>query len=388
MIIQLVCRASVARVLILWNAIGDDVTELWRADGRRTPDWDPTKVVDAGDTVEEEMRLLEEAVRGAGHVVSTFNIRDDIDQLLGALVRERPDAVMNLVEFFHDDFAHEHHVAAMFELLGVSYTGARPQALALCQNKPHAKALLVAAGLPTPRGIVVEVGGKVPADLSLKFPMIVKPAYEDASGGIDAGSVVADRAALEARVAHVLAEHAMPAVVEEYIAGRELHCAVIGNDPPEALPLFEMEFADAVDDDGRPLPKIITYRAKWDPFSRDFYAVDSRCPPEDLEPEVVAYVQDVAIRAYRALGCRDYARVDMRLDELTGEPYVLEVNPNPDLSVGDAFAQCVRASGRTYAEAVAEIVAHAVARGQAARAARGVHEPSDSLLREYLAKRG
>jgi D-alanine-D-alanine ligase len=377
-----------ARILILWNQIGDDLTELWRADGRRTLDWDPSKVVDAGDTVEEEMRLLETAVRDAGHRVSTFNIADDVDQLLAAIARERPDAVMNLVEFFHDDFAHEHHVAAVFELLGVPYTGARPQALALCQNKAHAKALLVAAGLPTPRGVVVDVGGAVPRELPLRFPMIVKPAYEDASGGIDAGSVVADRAALEARVAHVLAEHAMPAIVEEYIAGRELHCAIVGNDPPEALPLFEMVFADAVDDHGRPLPKIITYRAKWDPFSRDFYAVDSRCPPLDLEPEVVAYVQGVAVRAYRALGCRDYARVDMRLDEATGEPYVLEVNPNPDLAKGDAFAQCVRASGRTYGRAVAEIVGFAVARGEAAKAVGGAREPSDDLLREYLAKRG
>ena len=383
-----------ARILILWNQIGDDVTELWRADGRRTTDWDASKLVDAGETVAEEMRALEDAVRGAGHEVCTVNIHDDVDQLLAALVRERPDAVMNLVEFFHDDFAHEHHVAAVFELLGIAYTGARPQALALCQNKPHTKALLVAAGLPTPRGVVVEVGGTLPAELGLRFPVIVKPAYEDASGGIDAGSVVADRAALEARVAHVLAEHAMPALVEEYIAGRELHCAILGNDPPEALPLFEMEFTDAVDDDGRPLPKIITYRAKWDPYSRDFYAVDSRCPPLGLEPEVVAYVQDVALKAYRALGCRDYARVDMRLDEATGEPYVLEVNPNPDLAVGCAFAQCVRASGRTYEAAVAEIVALAVARGEAAKAARAargrgsVSEPSDTLLREYLAKRG
>jgi D-alanine-D-alanine ligase len=365
-----------ARVLILWNHVGEDVTELWRADGR----------ADAGDTVAEEFQLLEDVIRRAGHEVLAFNIADDIDQLLGVLVRERPDAVMNLVEFFHDDFAHEHHVAAMFELMGVAYTGARPQALAMCQNKAHAKALLVAAGVSTPRGVVVDVSAVVPAGLELRYPMIVKPAYEDASGGIDAGSVVGDRAALEARVAYVLREHAMPAIVEEYIAGRELHCAVIGNDPPEALPLFEMVFSDAVGDDGQPLPKIITYRAKWDPYSRDHAAVASKCPPDDLEPEVVAYIQDIAVKAFRALGCRDYARVDMRLDEVTGEVYVLEVNPNPDLAKGDAFAQSVRASGRTYDSAVAEIVGLALARGATAVRVRS-SEPTDELLLEYLALR-
>ena len=140
----------------------------------------------------------------------------------------------------------------------------------------------------------------------------------------------------------------MPALVEEYIEGREIHCAILGNDPPEPLPLYEMQFKGGVDNEGRPLPNIITYRAKWDPYSRDYYAMESKCPVDDLEPEIVAHIQDVALRAYDALGCRDYARVDMRLDPKTGEPYILEVNPNPDLADGCAFAQCVRASGRTY----------------------------------------
>jgi D-alanine-D-alanine ligase len=180
----------------------------------------------------------------------------------------------------------------------------------------------------------------------------------------------------------------MPALVEEYIAGREVHCAVIGNDSPgatmEPLPLFEMEFKDAVGDDGRALPKIITYRAKWDPFSRDYYAVESRCPAE-VDDTVAARVQAVALHACRVLGTRDYARVDMRLDPTTNQPYVLEVNPNPDLANGCAFAQCVRASGRTYAKAVVEIAEMTLGRG---RQAVRPPAPSDALLHEYLARRG
>src|SRR6185369_1336876 len=251
--------------------------------------------------------------------------------------RDPPDCVVNLVEFFHDDPEQEHNVPALFELLNIPYTCNRPLALSLCQKKPQAKALLAACGLPTPRGIVIDAL-PVPRQIDLRYPLIVKPAHDDASGGIDAGSVVHDRAQLEARVKQVLSENAMSALVEEYIAGRELHCAILGT---EALPLYEMRFKGGVDDQGRELPHIITYRAKWDPYSRDHYAVESKCPADNLSPELVARVQAVALAAFRAVECRDYARVDMRLDE-DGNPYILEVNPNPDLADSCAFAQCVR----------------------------------------------
>jgi len=375
-----------ARVLILWNQTDEDVVELWRRDNRRTPDWDPTRIVEPWDTVAEEIELIEEAVKEGGHDVVSINIGDSFERLFTAINQERPDVIVNLVEWFHDDIENETYVPALYELLGVSYTGNRPLALAFCQKKPHAKALLAAAGLPVPRGIVVEKG-KAPKDLPLKFPLIVKPAFDDASGGIDAGSVVRDRAGLDKRVGLVVDDHKMPALIEEFIEGREIHCAILGNDPPEALPLYEMQFKDGgVDNDGRKLPGIITYRAKWDPFSKDYYAMESKCPVDDLEPEVVKHVQAIALKAYAALGCRDYARVDMRLDEKTGEPYILEVNPNPDLADGCAYAQCVRASGRTYSQAVQEIVGFALARART----KQVKEPfpSEQLLREYLAKRG
>jgi D-alanine-D-alanine ligase len=373
---------SRARILILWNQTEDDVVEHWRRDGRRSPDWDPSRVIEPWDTVAEEMELLSECVRTAGHDAVVVNIQDDFKNLLEAIEREKPDCILNLIEWYHDDFEHEHHVPALFELIGVEYTGNRPLSLSLCQKKPWAKALLQSVGLPVPRGVVVDVGIK-PGPLDLKFPLIVKPAYEDASGGIDAGSVVADRAALDARIAHVHRENKMAALVEEFIEGREVHCAILGNDPPEALPLYEMKFKGGVDDLGRPLPKIITYKAKWDPYSRDYHAVESVCPPEDLAPELVAHIQDVAMRAYRVLGCRDYARVDMRVDP-AGTPYILEVNPNPDLADGCAFAQSVRASGRTYQQAISQIVGYALDR---ARHGTGTVGPTDTLLREYLAQR-
>jgi D-alanine-D-alanine ligase-like ATP-grasp enzyme len=145
-----------ARVLILWNQTDEDVVELWRRDNRRTPDWDPTRIVEPWDTVAEEIELIEEAVKEGGHEVVSINIGDSFERLFTAINQERPDVIVNLVEWFHDDIENETYVPALYELLGVSYTGNRPLALAFCQKKPHAKALLAAAGLPVPRGILVE----------------------------------------------------------------------------------------------------------------------------------------------------------------------------------------------------------------------------------------
>ena len=377
-----------ARVLILWNQLDDDVVELWRRDGRRTPDWDPNLIVEPWDTVAEEIEQIVECVREGGYDVKSVNIRDNFDTLIETVRNERADVVMNLIEWFHDDLEHETHVPAMFELLNQSYTGNRPLALSICQKKPQAKSLLAAVGLPVPRGLVVTLEqGRAPADaeLGLRYPLIVKPAFDDASGGIDAGSVVRDRAALDARVHLVVGEHKMPALIEEFIEGREIHCAILGNAPPSALPLYEMRFKpNGVDNEGRPLPNIITYRAKWDPYSRDYYAMESRCPVDDLSDELTARIQAIAVRAYLALGCRDYARVDMRLDA-NNNPYILEVNPNPDLADGCAFAQCVRASGRTYAQAIQEIVGYALERARSKPQREPA--PSETLLREYIAQR-
>ncbi len=369
-----------SRILILWNQIDDDVYSHYRRDGKKAPDWDPTLKVEPWETAEEEMQLIKRCVEGAGHEVAMVNIRDNFDAMLEAIRVHKPDVIMNLVEFFLDDAELEHDVPALYELLGVEYTGNRPLALSLCQKKPHAKAMLAAHGLRVPRGVVLDSVAEL-RDLGLTFPLIVKPAYDDASGGIDSGSVVHNQAELAVRIEKMINGHKQAALVEEYIEGREIHCAILGSTP---LPLYEMQFKGGEDENGKPLPKIITYRAKWDPYSRDHHAVEGICPVPDLEPETVAHIQDVALKAYRALNCRDYARVDMRLDEKTGEPYILEVNPNPDLAESCAFTASATASGRTYAQMIVELVDLALARKAGPRkVVTGV----DALLIEYKAKK-
>jgi D-alanine-D-alanine ligase len=185
------------RILILWNQVEEDVYERIRADGPRPLDWDPNRVADDMSTAVEELDLIVKSLRARGHTVAIVNIADRLEVMLQAIQTHKPDAIFNLVEFFGDDPAHEMHVPAIFELLGIAYTGSRPDVLGLCMRKHRTKAVLSAAGLPTPRYVVVpgEPGERVPDDHGLKFPLICKPAMDDASGGIDTGSVVHDRAA-------------------------------------------------------------------------------------------------------------------------------------------------------------------------------------------------
>jgi D-alanine-D-alanine ligase len=213
--------------------------------------------------------------------------------------------------------------------------------------------------------------------------LIVKPAYEDASGGIEHASVVLDEKALIERVDYVIREFEMPALIEEYIEGREIHAAILGNHPPEVLPLFEMEFDDSEFNPQREWrPQIISFRAKWDPHSPDFYSMDAVVPPTDLDPKIAEECREIALQAYKATRCRDYARVDMRVDE-DGQPFILEVNPNPDLTDGAAYMMCAVASGRTFAETLGTIADLAVARGRRLERHDPAPLPSDQLLREF-----
>ena len=375
------------RVLILWNQVkaDDDVVELWRRDNRRTPDWDPTKIVEPWDTVAEEIDLIAECVREGGHECISINIADNFDNLLEALERERPDAVMNLIEWFHDDLENETHVPALFELLGISYTGNRPLALSLCQKKPHAKALIAAHGLPVPRGIMVE-SGAAPADAVL------------------GAALSADR---EARVRRRVGRHrcrlgrAHPrrarrarrrwwsAITRCRRWSRSSSRAARSTARSSAtirarpLPLYEMEFKRRQPRQRR------SHAARHHHVSREVGSVQPR-PLRDGEqvsrsrislPSSSRRSKRSRFARTNVLGCRDYARVDMRLDPTTNEPFILEVNPNPDLADGCALRSA-------YARAVARIrkrfkkssASRSIARRR--RQSRAL-APSETLLHEY-----
>ncbi len=379
------------RILVLWNQVDDDIYEQFKAEGAQPLPWDPERTVSDVSTVQEEMDAIEEALSD-DYRVNMVNVRDNIDRVIAAIRLYEPAAIFNLVEFFYDDENLEANVAGLYELFDVPYTGNTPHVLSTCQRKVRTKLLLEDAGLPiSPYFVVRSEPVPRPEELEMQYPLIVKPAREDASGGIEPESVVHDYDSLVGRCRHLLTEFEQPALVEEYIEGREIHAAVLGNEKPEVLPLFEMEFDDSEfnpDEEWR--PHIISYSAKWDPHSEAFYSMEPVVPPEDLDPELEERIRAVAIEAYKVMGCRDYARIDMRVDR-QNNPYILEVNPNPDLADGGAYMMCATASGRTFASTLVEIAALALARGvveegEVEEGPSDRSQPTDVLTRKYSKK--
>ncbi|MBI5562090.1 MAG: ATP-grasp domain-containing protein [Deltaproteobacteria bacterium] len=282
--------------------------------------------------------------------------RDSLYDLVHELRDGAEYMVFNLCEAAFGKSSLEMHIAALLELYGIRFTGSAALTLGLSLNKGLTKDILSRRDIMTPEYSVMN---EPPARLKrgLKFPLIVKPLREDASIGIDAGAVVTNMKELKKRVEFIIAQFHQPAIVEEYIDGREFNIAVIGNGKEaRALPPSEIDFVDFPADK----PRICCYEAKWVLDSPLYKKTKPVCPanvPEALRDEL----QSVAVKAYEAMGCRDYARVDTRLGE-DGNIKVLEVNPNPDISSGAGFARAGAAVGLTYPLLVSEIVRVAQAR--------------------------
>ncbi|MBI5587737.1 MAG: ATP-grasp domain-containing protein [Deltaproteobacteria bacterium] len=258
--------------------------------------------------------------------------------------------VFNLCEEAFGKSSFEMHIAALLELYGLRFTGSGPLTLGLALNKGLTKDILYSSDLLTPEYAVMK---EPPTKLkrTLKFPLIVKPLKEDASIGIDSEAVVKTMKELKKRVEFIITKFNQPAIVEEYVDGREFNIAVLGNGKNiRALPPAEIDFVDFPE--GK--PKICCYEAKWVQESPFYKKTVPVCPaniPDAMKDEL----QAVALKAYHAMGCRDYARVDVRVGE-DGNIKVLEVNPNPDISSDAGLARAARAVGLDYAKLVAEIV--------------------------------
>ncbi len=212
---------------------------------------------------------------------------------------------------------------ALLELLGLPYTGSTVEALAVCQSKGRTKALLRGHGLPTAASVLVKPGAAIPLT-SWTGPAVVKPDSEDGSLGIDQGSVVADHAGLCERVERLRASYGGSVLIEPYLDGPEYNVGVLALPDPQALPVSQVMFRPAEGE-----WPILTYAAKWDAGSAEDLASPVVCPAE-VDPDLAGHLARIAVGAFRATGCRDYARVDFRLDP-RGEPMILEVNPNPDI---------------------------------------------------------
>src|SRR5262245_12753995 len=295
---------------------------------------------------ESEVVYTAEAVAGAlepaGYRVQRLGVGRDPAELLRGVRKARPDVVFNLFEGLGDWGETEAYAVGLLEWLGVPYTGCPLQATVIARNKPLAKRLFRSAGLPTAPSVTVD---ELPVtDLPLDWPVILKPATQDASVGIDQGSVVTNLAAFRQRAAYLLDTYGPPVLAEEYVPGREFCVGMIESPELRCLPVTEMEFLRDKPDDWQ----IVTYDSKWKPGTPDYESVP-HIPKTTIGRKLTARLNSLAKRAFRLLGCRDYARVDYRVNA-SGKPFILEVNPNPDIHPGAGLAHALEADGVTWAE--------------------------------------
>jgi D-alanine-D-alanine ligase len=295
-----------------------------------------------------------DSLRELGHEPAVVAI-DGRPQTLAALARSDHELLFNLIESYNGDDTMEMHFAAYLDLIGKRYTGAGPQGSYLAMDKAIAKMIVRNYGLYSPYAAMVDKG-RLEFAQDVRFPVIVKPAAEDASKGIDAGSVVSSIKELLERIAYIHGEFDSPALIEEYIEGREIYAAVLGNNPPEALPLIELDLSQLPEG----MPRIAGYEVKFD-VRTEAYKKTKSAPARELDDDVIAEIQRTAVTAFRALKLRDYARVDLRLAD-NGRIYIIEANPNPWLDPIAEFAMAAKESGRSYTEMVGAIVDAALKR--------------------------
>ncbi len=326
---------------------------IYNDDGCDTKyDWEGTelKLEDVEDTAKDVYSALKKEGFDATLLPLALSKGSAIEGILGDIRPEPGAMVFNLCERAFEKSSFEMNMAALLELYGVPFTGSPPLTLGLSLNKGLTKDILSSRGITTPEYCVLD---SAPQKLkkTLKFPLIVKPLSEDASIGIDSGAVVNTMKALRKRVEYITTKFSQPAIVEEYVDGREFNVAVLGNNrEARTLPASEIDFIEFPPD----APKICCYESKWVTVSPLYRKTKPVCPaniPEGLKEELSV----VALKAYQAMGCRDYARVDMRVGE-DGNVKVLEVNPNPDISSDAGFARAAKAVGMSYSGLIAEII--------------------------------
>lgn len=288
--------------------------------------------------------------------VDTLAINSNIKFAINKIISFSPDVIFNFVESIEGNTNYESYIAGVFDLLGIQYTGNTPMTLGNCLLKSRTKQILLSHGIKTPQHYTVELN-KFPTkdEFNLDFPVILKLLREDASIGISEFSVVNDYSSMIERLKYLFNSFNQEVLIEEYIDGRELNVAILGN---QILPISEITF-DTLPED---LPKIITYEAKWSQESIYYKNTIPKCPT-NLEPKLEEKIKNIAWNAFEALDCRDYARVDIRLSK-NNIPYVIEVNPNPDISPDTGFVRSASAAKINYEELVTTILSFAIKRSE------------------------
>lgn len=300
---------------------------------------------DTRETIEAVKAALEEY-----HRVTLIEANEEAFELLRAT---RPDLVFNMAEGLRGA-SREAQVPSVLEMLGIPYTGSDPVTLSICLDKSRAKEILSYYRVPTAPFVVIRNPEEV-ASLRFPVPAIVKPLHEGSSKGIYNSSVVRTPEELVARVNAVLTNYEQPALVEKFLAGREFTVALLGNVPDvRVLPIIETKF-DALP---RGVHPIYSYEAKWI-WDQAENPIDVHECPARVSTELRKTIEETCLRAFTVLGCRDWCRIDVRLDE-AGVPHVLELNPLPgilpDPEDHSCFPLAARIGGLPYNALLNEVV--------------------------------
>jgi D-alanine-D-alanine ligase len=294
-----------------------------------------------------EAAAVEKALQSLGYLTSKIPLALPKEQAFNSLSNIKDDLVFNLFEGFSGFSETEAEMVDKLESLKLRYTGSPAPALRLALDKAAAKTVLQKEGVSTPPFQLLDEA-TLP-DFNLEFPCIVKPNAEDASHSLTTKSVVNNYDSLKEMVSVINRIYKEKALVEEYIDGREFNMTIMGNNILTPLPVSEICFSLPAG-----MPKILNYEAKWETGSIYYRGTQPQCPA-DLDPVTKRNITEAALQAYAITGCSGYARVDMRMDE-GGHVYVIEVNPNPDISPDAGASRQAAAEGMSYNEFIQRIV--------------------------------
>ncbi len=308
-----------------------------------------------GDEWKDERDVLR-SLRRLGHTVTVFGIFDDIQPLIEHIRLAKPDVIFNQCESFRSDRSQEANLPALLELLGVPYTGAKPEALALCKDKGLTKKILSFHDVRVPHFLISSRQRPCrKIDSDFKFPAICKPLGLDSSEGIAQDSLVADEEQCLNRLRFLHEHYATDAIAEEYIDGRELYVGIFGNSRLTVLPPQELFFAHLPDG----TPHMLTYKAKWDENYRKKYGIDSSAA-RPIASKTLTRINETCKQIYRLLKITGYARFDLRLKGQDDFVFI-EANPNPSIKKSDDFAWAARKAGIPYDDLLDKLVHLALA---------------------------
>lgn len=292
----------------------------------------------------ESVEAVENAIADWGHEHVRIPVNPD-GRWVERVRRGKFDLVFNLCEGIEGIAAYEPLVISVLELFGTPFTGNSSTTTALCLQKNVVNTVLDRAGLPVPRWSLARRGEKI---ASVGYPAICKPAAEDASIGIEQRSVVRSGRALATRV-EAMHERWDEVIVQRYIDGREVNVGIVDG---EVLPIAEINFGGMP----RRMWKIVSYQSKWITGSEEDLGATPSCPA-DLPEQLTRELQRIAITAWRTVGGEGYGRVDFRIDR-DGTPWLLEVNPNPDIASDAGLARMARVAGMDYNALIRRVCEH------------------------------